>query len=76
MTASDIFIRWFKELSIDDIPLVGGKNASLGETYRELTPQGVIIPNGLPITADAYRYMLDKADHSRFVGSDTTCCNE
>ncbi|HUL13020.1 MAG TPA: hypothetical protein VLU73_12740 [Methylococcaceae bacterium] len=35
------FIRWFSQLSIDDVPLVGGKNASLGEMYRELTAGGV-----------------------------------
>jgi pyruvate,water dikinase len=35
------FIKWFSDVTIDDIPLVGGKNASLGEMYRELTAQGV-----------------------------------
>lgn len=34
------YIRWFEETTIDDIPLVGGKNASLGEMYRELTKKG------------------------------------
>ena len=61
MTDSNNYIRWFKDLCIEDIPLVGGKNASLGEMYRELTPQGVKVPNGFAITADAYRYMLDQA---------------
>ncbi len=61
MANSKTYIRWFETLSIEDIPLVGGKNASLGEMYRELTPQGVKIPNGFAITADAYRYMLDQA---------------
>jgi len=56
------YIRWFNELSIDDIPLVGGKNASLGEMYRELTPQGIQIPNGFAVTAEAYRYVLDQAN--------------
>jgi pyruvate,water dikinase len=56
------YIRWFNELTIDDIPLVGGKNASLGEMYRELTPQGIQIPNGFAVTAEAYRYVLDQAD--------------
>ena len=54
------YIRWFNELTIDDIPLVGGKNASLGEMYRELVPQGINIPNGFAVTAEAYRYMLDQ----------------
>jgi pyruvate,water dikinase len=56
------YIRWFNELTIDDIPLVGGKNASLGEMYRELTPQGIQIPNGFAVTAEAYRYVLDQAN--------------
>lgn len=55
------YIRWFNELTIDDVPLVGGKNASLGEMYRELTQQGILIPNGFAVTADAYRYVLDQA---------------
>jgi len=52
------YIRFFNEITIDDVPLVGGKNASLGEMYRELTPQGVKVPNGFAITAEAYRHML------------------
>jgi pyruvate,water dikinase len=55
------YIRLFEELGIDDVPLVGGKNASLGEMYRELAPQGVPVPNGFAITADAYRQVLDQA---------------
>ncbi|HKI62162.1 MAG TPA: PEP/pyruvate-binding domain-containing protein, partial [Mariprofundaceae bacterium] len=53
------YVRWFNEITYDDIPLVGGKNASLGEMYRELKPKGVEIPNGFAITAAAYRLMLD-----------------
>lgn len=56
------YIRWFNELSVGDVGLVGGKNASLGEMYRELTSQGVRVPNGFAITAEAYRHMLDEAD--------------
>ena len=52
------YIRWFNELTIDDIPLVGGKNASLGEMYRELSSQGIQIPNGFAVTAEGYRYLL------------------
>jgi pyruvate,water dikinase len=52
------FIRWFHELGLADVPLVGGKNASLGELYRNLTPAGVRVPNGYAITADAYRHFL------------------
>ena len=62
MSASYQYIRWFNELGIQDIPLVGGKNASLGEMYRELAAQDVKVPNGFAITAEAYRYMLDQAE--------------
>ena len=55
------YVRWFSELGMDDVQLVGGKNASLGEMYRELTPFGVRVPNGFAITAEAYRYVLDEA---------------
>ncbi len=55
---SNPHIRWFDEIGIGDVALVGGKNASLGEMYRELTPKGVKVPNGFAVTADAYRYFL------------------
>ncbi len=55
------YIRFFEEIGIDDVPLVGGKNASLGEMYRQLSAEGVLVPNGFAITAEAYHYMLDAA---------------
>jgi len=55
------FILWFREIGIKDIPLVGGKNASLGEMYRTLTTKGIKVPNGFTITASAYRYLLKEA---------------
>jgi pyruvate, water dikinase len=51
-------ILWFDQLGIEDVPLVGGKNASLGEMYRLLTPKGVKIPNGFALTATSYRHFL------------------
>lgn len=54
-------IIWFKDLGIKDIPLVGGKNAALGEMYGKLTRMGVNIPNGFAVTAHAYRYFLKDA---------------
>jgi pyruvate, water dikinase len=54
-------IRWFEELSLEDVPLVGGKNASLGEMYRELTGRDVRVPNGFAITAQAFRDALTEA---------------
>jgi pyruvate,water dikinase len=56
------YIRFFEELGMGDVALVGGKNASLGEMYRELTQQGAKVPNGFAITAEAYRYLMDKAN--------------
>ena len=55
------FILWFDELTIKDVPLVGGKNASLGEMYKSLQKKGVKIPNGFAITAYAYQYLLKKS---------------
>lgn len=51
-------ILWFSELGIEDVPLVGGKNASLGEMYRALRPRGIRIPNGFAITASAYHRFI------------------
>src|SRR5687767_725441 len=56
------FIRFFSEIGLEDVPLVGGKNASLGEMYRELSSQGLVVPNGFAITAEGYRHVLDRAD--------------
>jgi pyruvate,water dikinase len=52
------FIRWFGDISLGDLSAVGGKNASLGELYRELSASGVRVPNGFAITADAYRHYM------------------
>ncbi|MEA5504365.1 phosphoenolpyruvate synthase [Halotia wernerae UHCC 0503] len=54
-------ILWFDEVGIADIPLVGGKNASLGEMIQQLTPQGVKVPTGFATTAYAYRYFIQSA---------------
>jgi pyruvate,water dikinase len=71
------YIRFFKDIRIEDIPLVGGKNASLGEMYRELSPYGVKVPNGFAVTGEAYRYLLDQAGawpalHAALNGLDPT----
>ena len=52
------WVKWFSELTIDDVPKVGGKNASLGEMIRELAPRGIQVPDGFAVTADAYRAFL------------------
>ncbi|MBP1763813.1 MAG: phosphoenolpyruvate synthase [Firmicutes bacterium] len=55
------FIHWFDEIGIEDVGKVGGKNASLGEMYRELTGKGIKIPNGFAINSDAYWSMIKSA---------------
>ncbi|MFA4960429.1 MAG: phosphoenolpyruvate synthase [Candidatus Pacearchaeota archaeon] len=60
MNNKEKFVLEFDELSIRDVPIVGGKNASLGEMYRELKTKGVKVPNGFAVTAYAYRYFIEK----------------
>ena len=50
------YIRWFSELGKEDVNLVGGKGANLGEMYN----LGLPIPQGFVITAEAYSYFLDE----------------
>lgn len=54
-------IKEFKELGINDIPFVGGKNASLGEMYNQLTSKGVRVPNGFATTSKAFWDFLDES---------------
>jgi pyruvate,water dikinase len=56
------FNKWFEDLTINDVPSVGGKNASLGEMIRNLGSKGVNVPSGFAITAYAYKYTIEKAD--------------
>ncbi len=55
------YIKRFEEITLPDIPQVGGKNASLGEMYRNLAPKGVSLPNGMATTAGAYHYFIDQS---------------
>ncbi|MGE5241275.1 MAG: phosphoenolpyruvate synthase [Bacteroidota bacterium] len=52
------YIRTFSELGMQDVPLVGGKNASLGEMFQHLSAEGVRVPDGFATTSEAYRYYL------------------
>ncbi len=70
-------VRWFDSLRLDDVPLVGGKNASLGELYANLGSADVRVPNGFALTAEAYREALTAADawpklHALLDGLDVT----
>jgi pyruvate, water dikinase len=51
-------IKLFSNIGIEDVPLVGGKNASLGEMYNNLASKGVPIPDGFATTSQAFRYFL------------------
>ena len=53
------YILWFDEVGLSDLPVVGGKNASLGEMRKELTKSGVKVPNGFAVTVNAYHAFLD-----------------
>jgi pyruvate,water dikinase len=55
------FVKWFEEIRAQDVALVGGKNASLGEMIGNLGKKGVNVPPGFAITAEAYKYVVKKA---------------
>ena len=61
------WIRWFDDVGMKDVPVVGGKNASLGEMRRALTPLGIRTPNGFATTADAYREFRRAAGLERVI---------
>ena len=54
------YILWFDSIRMNDVEIVGGKNASLGEMYSQLTGSGVDVPNGFATTAQAYRDFLEQ----------------
>jgi len=55
------YVLWFDEINADDVALVGGKNASLGEMYQNLSSKGIQVPDGFAITAYAYKKFLEKS---------------
>jgi pyruvate,water dikinase len=54
------YVKVFEEVGIQDIATVGGKNASIGEMIQHLAPQGIALPSGFALTADAYRLYLEE----------------
>ena len=58
MAETNEYVRWLDDLTNDDVPVVGGKNASLGEMIQSLQEEGVRVPGGFATTADAYREFL------------------
>lgn len=78
--STENFILEFEQVGIQDIPRVGGKNASLGEMIQHLAPKGVSVPTGFATTADAYRYFIQHAGldaelRSHFQGLDVNDVN-
>ena len=55
------YIRWFDTVGRDDVDLVGGKCASLGELIQNLVPRGIAVPGGFAVTAAAYRHFIAEA---------------
>ena len=60
-------IKWFNEINMQDINLVGGKNASLGEMYSNLSSSGIKVPNGFAITTNAYDLFMEYNKLNDFV---------
>jgi len=52
------YVIWFDKLAMNDVPVVGGKNASLGEMISNLASAGISVPGGFATTADAFRDFL------------------
>ncbi|MEW5937568.1 MAG: phosphoenolpyruvate synthase [Candidatus Thermoplasmatota archaeon] len=65
MKKEERFILWFEEIGAGDIALVGGKSASLGEMFCNLTAKGVRVPNGFAVTARAYRHFIESTGISK-----------
>lgn len=63
------YIRWFEDLRSQDVPIVGGKNASLGEMIRTLKVEGIRVPDGFATTAEAYRRFLKDNGLTEKIGS-------
>ena len=59
MANDNPYVRWFTDLSADDVAVVGGKNASLGEMMRALQEEGIQVPDGFALTVAAYQAFLD-----------------
>jgi pyruvate,water dikinase len=59
---------WFRDIGLEDLPLVGGKNASLGEMIRNVARHGVKVPGGFAVTAEAYRYFLRETGLDKQIG--------
>ncbi|WP_156803558.1 phosphoenolpyruvate synthase [Lyngbya sp. PCC 8106] len=59
MTQENSYIRWFESIGVNDVPIVGGKNASLGEMVKSLKSKGIRVPDGFAITAQTYWQFIE-----------------
>ena len=66
------YIQWFKDLGMNDVAVVGGKNASLGEMIANLANAGISVPDGFATTADAFREHLSANDLERRINDALT----
>jgi pyruvate, water dikinase len=57
----NVYVRWFDDIRLKDVPEVGGKTASLGELHALLAADGGRVPDGFALTAEAYRDVLTAA---------------
>lgn len=55
------YVVWYQHLGMNDVPRVGGKNASLGEMISNLSNAGVQVPGGFATSADAFHEFLDQS---------------
>ena len=62
-------ILWFNEINKEDVPSVGGKNASLGEMIQHLDKKGIRVPTGFAVTAEAYRQTIHHAGIQKKIDS-------
>jgi len=63
----NLFIKQLRDITIHDIPQVGGKNASLGEMFKYLEPKGIKLPDGFVVTANAYRHFLEDSKFPAYI---------
>ncbi|MEJ2409180.1 MAG: phosphoenolpyruvate synthase [Novosphingobium sp.] len=69
-------VLWFEDIGIADVPIVGGKNASLGEMVRELGKSGVRVPTGFATTSAAYRHFIDPRGNAPAIREDIRRYND
>ncbi len=72
MIKTEQTILWFDQVGNDDVQIVGGKNASLGEMYTALASKGIRVPNGFIVTAKAYRDFINNSGLAEIIKKELT----